>query len=196
MKLLSSSHATTASEDEQTNHWSKKILVPSIHLSDDDFSTPREDQPRPQSPNVDQIAERNPAPTPPFAKKTPASTGKKGSAGGMQKRIDFIFFKYNFHLPQEKTDGSKRKGQYRPSRRSTSVDSGTQIRLVDDKSLDSTSDYTTDIEPQKRRHIKPRKKDVETNTDQYFDGQQLQRSFFDNRGRNIFEIPTIFFSSI
>lgn len=84
-KQLSSSHVTSASEDERGAHWTKKILVPSIHLSDDELSTPREDQPRPQSPNVGQIAERNPLPTPPFTKKTLTNTGKKRSAGGKQK---------------------------------------------------------------------------------------------------------------
>ncbi len=64
-KNLPSSHVTTTSEDEQRAHWTKQITkIPSIHLSDND-STSREDQPRPQSPNVEQIAERNPIPTPP-----------------------------------------------------------------------------------------------------------------------------------
>lgn len=49
--------------------------------------------------------------------------------------------------------------------------------MVDDKSLDSTSDNTTDFEQHKRRHVKPRKKDVQTNT------EQLQHSFFDDLGR-------------
>jgi hypothetical protein len=54
-------------------------MIPSIHLTDDEISSSREDQPRPQSPNVDQIAERNQIPSPLI--KT-ASTGKKRSIAG------------------------------------------------------------------------------------------------------------------
>ena len=63
------------------------------------------------------------------------------------------------------------------------MDSAANIRMVDDKSLDSTSDNTTDFEQHKRRPIKPRKKDVQTNTEQLFDAEQLQHNFFDDRGR-------------
>ena len=57
------------------------MTVPSIHLSDDDDEnlSPREDQPRPQSPNVEQIAERNP-PVSPLV--LPTSVAKKRSAAG------------------------------------------------------------------------------------------------------------------
>jgi len=34
--------------------------------------------------------------------------------------------------------------------------------------------------------MKPKKKDVETNTDQIFDFQQQQRRFFDEKGKVIF----------
>jgi hypothetical protein len=79
IKHLSSSHPTTGSEDEQASHWTKTIMIPSIHLTDDEISSSREDQPRPQSPNVDQIAERNQISSPLI--KT-ASTGKKRSIAG------------------------------------------------------------------------------------------------------------------
>lgn len=87
-------------------------------------------------------------------------------------------------------DGQKRKEQHRLSRRSTSADSTTHIPLVDDKSLDSTSDMNPDFDRNKRRHIKPRKKDVETNTDQIFDSQLQQRSYFDEKGKIIFILNT------
>jgi hypothetical protein len=79
--------------------------------------------------------------------------------------------------------GQKRKEQQRLSRRSTSADTVTNIPLVDDKSLDSASENNTDFDRQKRRHIKPKKKDVETNTDQIFDSHQQRRSFFDEKGK-------------
>ena len=94
-KVLSSSHPTTASEDEQGTHWSKKIPVPSIHLTDDDLaSTPREDQPRPQSPNVEQLAMRNPVSTSSSTKKT-SGIGKKRSDGGKQKPLDILISLYD-----------------------------------------------------------------------------------------------------
>ncbi len=67
----------------------------------------------------------------------------------------------------------------------------TNIPLVDDKSLDSTSEHTADFERHKRRHNKPKKRDVETNTDQTFD---LQRSFFDEKGNLIFILKTMHFN--
>lgn len=63
------------------------------------------------------------------------------------------------------------------------MDSAANIRMVDDKSLDSASDNTSDYEQHRRRNIKPRKKDVQTNTDQVFDTEQLQQSFFEDRGK-------------
>jgi len=71
------------------------------------------------------------------------------------------------------------------SRRSTSTESLTHIPLVDDKSLDSASDNNTDLErqQQRRRQIKPKKKDVETNTDQAYDSSQQEHSFFDDKGK-------------
>jgi hypothetical protein len=69
----------------------------------------------------------------------------------------------------------------------------TNIPLVDDKSLDSTSEYTADFERHKRRHNKPKKRDVETNTDQTFD---LQRSFFDEKGNLIFILKSNHLSSL
>jgi hypothetical protein len=66
------------SDDDEQAHLNKKISTPSIHLTDDELSTAREDQPRPQSPNVDQIAERNQPSLPPNL----TSTGKQRSAAG------------------------------------------------------------------------------------------------------------------
>jgi len=83
IKHLSSSHATSPSEDDRPTHWTKQILIPSIHLTDDEILSSREDQPRPKSPNVEQIAERNPpVPSPPI------TTAKK--RGKQRKRQDFI----------------------------------------------------------------------------------------------------------
>lgn len=94
--LLSSSHASTASEDEQGTHWTRKLPVPSIHLTDDDLaSTPREDQPRPQSPNVEQLAIRNPVSTSSSTKKTSTDMGKKRNDGGKQKRLDILICLYD-----------------------------------------------------------------------------------------------------
>lgn len=85
VKPLSASQVTT-SEDEQTKHWTAKISVPSIHLSDDDDeSTPREDQPRPQSPNVEQIAERNPVLPIPLVDSTTPTEEKQASVSGRRR---------------------------------------------------------------------------------------------------------------
>ncbi|CAF3352469.1 unnamed protein product [Rotaria sp. Silwood1] len=157
MQQLASSRTSTQSDEERQTHWTKQILVPSIPLTDDDAGSPREEQPRPQSPNVEQIAERNQPPTPPI---TITSVKKRNIA-----------------------DGKKLKEQQFISRRSASVDSVNPIRMVDDNSLDSTSENNSDFESKRRRHVKPKKKDVETNTDETYDIQQQnqQRNFFDNR---------------
>jgi len=77
MKHLSTS---SHSEDDQPEHWTQKIVIPSIHLTDDDIvSSSREDQLRPQSPNVEQIAERNQVPSPTLII---TSKGKKQNATG------------------------------------------------------------------------------------------------------------------
>ena len=102
-KPLASSHnatPTTTSEDEQPKHWTAKVIVPSIHLTDDDDDlTPREDQPRPQSPNAEQIAERNPALTPPLVTTTTAAAAAtvkspdvKKQNIGKRKRIHLTSF--------------------------------------------------------------------------------------------------------
>ena len=49
-----SSRPTTPTEDKQTTHWSKKVPVEPLQMTDDEIPSPR-----PQSPNVEQIAERN-----------------------------------------------------------------------------------------------------------------------------------------
>ncbi|CAF3543761.1 unnamed protein product [Adineta steineri] len=65
--------------------------------------------------------------------------------------------------------------QQRPSHRSFSANSSTHIRLVDDRSLDSTSDNNTDRSQHNRRNVKAKKKDIQTNTDQIIDSRQQQQ---------------------
>ncbi|CAF4305472.1 unnamed protein product [Rotaria sp. Silwood2] len=157
MQPLSSSRASTQSDEARPPHWTKNVPIPSIHLIDDDVGSPREEQPRPQSPNAEQIAERNQPPTPPI---TITSVKKRSVA-----------------------DGHKQKEQQFIARRSASVDSMNHIPMVDDNSLDSASENNSDFESKRRRHMKPKKKDVQTNTDETYDIQQQnqQRSFFDDR---------------
>ncbi|CAF3576930.1 unnamed protein product [Rotaria sordida] len=150
---LSSSRASTQSDEERRKHWTKQVAIPKIQLTDDDVGSPREEQPRPKSPNVEQIAERNQQLTPPLTSEQRRSIAE---------------------------DGHKRKDLQRLTRLSNSVDSVNRIRVVDDKSLGSTSDNNSDLEINKRRRIKPKKKDVETNTDETYYVQQ-QSNFVDNR---------------
>lgn len=74
------SGTTTPSDDGSKPHWTKQVLVPTINLVEDESQSPRKEQSRPQSPNVEQIAERNQPSTPPPA--SSASKGKKRSAAG------------------------------------------------------------------------------------------------------------------
>ena len=81
---ISSSQASTPSEDTRKMHWTKKVPIPSIHLTDDEARSSHEDQHRPQSPNVEQIAERNQKPSPPLI--STSTVKKKGITG---KNDDF-----------------------------------------------------------------------------------------------------------
>ena len=66
-------------------------MVPSIHLSDGEMSSSREDQPRPLSPNVRQIDERNLLTTPPL--KTKSIEKKQGNINKTNLRsILFLVF--------------------------------------------------------------------------------------------------------
>lgn len=101
----------------------------------------------------------------------------------LQVNIIDCFNYFQFFDLLYKIDAHKRKPAH-VSRRTSSAESANQIRMVDDNSLDSTSENNSDFEPQRRRHIKPKKKDVETNTEVMFDVEphKQQRSFFDERG--------------
>ncbi|CAF2253394.1 unnamed protein product [Rotaria magnacalcarata] len=156
---VSSSRSSTISDNGQKPNWLKQIPIPSIHFSDNETSLTIDQGLRPQSPNVEQIAERNKLITPP-----PPTT--KTLAG--KKRIV--------------TEGTRRKQQGHLSRRSSSAESGA-IRMVDDDSLDSSSENNSNFETQRRRHNKLKKRDVETNTEDIYDIEQhkTQRSFFDER---------------
>ncbi|CAF4001909.1 unnamed protein product, partial [Rotaria magnacalcarata] len=160
---VSSSRSSTISDNGQKPNWLKQIPIPSIHFSDNETSLTIDQGLRPQSPNVEQIAERNKLITPP-----PPTT--KTLAG--KKRIV--------------TEGTRRKQQGHLSRRSSSAESGA-IRMVDDDSLDSSSENNSNFETQRRRHNKLKKRDVETNTEDIYDIEQhkTQRSFFDEREKNI-----------
>ena len=84
---LSSSHASTASDDEGQVHWTKKLAVPAIHLTDDEAQSLHEEQQlRPRSPNAGQIAERNQAISPPLIA---MSTAKK--RGSIDKKRSVLF---------------------------------------------------------------------------------------------------------
>ncbi|CAM4905735.1 unnamed protein product [Rotaria socialis] len=157
---VSSSRSSTISDSAQKPNWLKQIPIPSIHFTDNETSSAMDQGVRPQSPNVEQIAERNKLITPPPPRTAKSFTGKK--------RIV--------------TEGSRRKQQGHLSRRSSSADSGA-IRMVDDDSLDSSSDNNSNFETQRRRHNKLKKRDAETNTEDIYDIEQHkpQRSFFDER---------------
>jgi hypothetical protein len=59
--------------------------VPSIHFTDDEIPSSREEQPRPQSPNVEQIAERNQPPPP-----TLVTTSTSKTRNGAGKKQNFF----------------------------------------------------------------------------------------------------------
>ncbi|CAF3956697.1 unnamed protein product [Rotaria sp. Silwood2] len=136
IKQTSSSETTTPRENNQTSQWTKQVLVPPIQLTDDETLLSR-----PQSPNVEQIAEHN---------QSLAKNKKRNS------------------------NEQKNKEQHRSLHRSNSAESFNYIPLVDDKSIDSTSDINTEYGQQKRRRVKSKKKDVETNTDQRIDSKKQQ----------------------
>ncbi|CAF0848400.1 unnamed protein product [Rotaria sp. Silwood1] len=72
------------------------------------------------------------------------------------------------------TNEQKKKEQNRSLHRSNSAESSNYIPLVDDKSIDSTSDVNTEYGQQKQRRIKSKKRDVETNTDQRIDSKKQE----------------------
>ncbi|CAF0766972.1 unnamed protein product [Rotaria sordida] len=73
---------------------------------------------------------------------------------------------------KQNTNEQKKEKQHR----SNSAESFNYIPLVDDKSIDSTSDVNTEDGQQKRRRIRSKKKDVETNTDHKIDLKKQQES--------------------
>jgi hypothetical protein len=52
--INSSSQSTTPTEDKQTTNWTKEVHIPPVQTTDDEIPLSR-----PQSPNVEQIIERN-----------------------------------------------------------------------------------------------------------------------------------------
>ena len=59
----------------------------------------------------------------------------------------------------------KRKSSTRPLGRSSSADSFSGIPIVDDQSIGSNSEKNTEVEKRKKRLVRSKKKDVETNTE-------------------------------
>jgi hypothetical protein len=74
----SSSRTTTPAGDKQTNHWTKQAPIPPIQTTDDEIPSPR-----PQSPNVEQIAQHNP----------PPKINKKRNIG---KKSNLLFLNFYF----------------------------------------------------------------------------------------------------
>ena len=152
--LHSSSEASTPRNGHQTNAWTKKVPIPPLQTTDDDARMSR-----PQSPNVEQIAERN----------QHSSSNKKGTSNPYNRSSIEISNLIIFCSDERKQ---------KPKRRSNSAESFNHIRLVDDKSLDSASGNNTESEHPKQRRVKSKKKDVETNTDARNGNQQQRGELF------------------
>ena len=154
-RLHSSSEASTPRNDQQTNVWTKQAPVPPLSTTDDNTRASR-----PQSPNVEQIAERNQN----SSNSKKRTTSKIHSIPSTEPSNPDVF-----HSDERKKESK---------RRSNSAESFNQIRMVDDKSLDSTSGNNTESDRPKPRRVKSKKKDVETNTDPRNGNQQQQGEFF------------------
>jgi len=72
--INSSSQSTTPTEDKQTTNLIKQIHIPSLQTTDDEIPLSR-----PQSPNVEQIAERN-------------TSNKKRKTGRKYILLEFLLF--------------------------------------------------------------------------------------------------------
>lgn len=84
---VSSSRSSATTQNAQRPHWTNQIPVPSIHLSDDDVPTSADQGPRPRSPSVGQIAERNKPATPPPPPPITTAAAKKRVATGKYHRL-------------------------------------------------------------------------------------------------------------
>ncbi len=79
--MNSSSQRTTPTGDKQTISWTKQAHIPPLQTTDDESPTAR-----PQSPNVEQITERN----------QHSSTNKKRKTGRKSNPIFIFSLKFNF----------------------------------------------------------------------------------------------------
>ena len=117
-----------------------------------DLTSPRDDQARPKSPTAQQISEHN-----------LSSNVKKGNPAGRQE-TNASSCLTSFHL-----DGKKKPAAQAPLFRSASAESFNHIPIVDDKSIDSNSGNNTEVDKQKKRVVRSKKKDMETNTESSVD---------------------------